>query len=479
MNINTNDDPNEIDYAKVPLDVLRQPSMAILSRSLNPTKVLLSEEGIQRDWRGIAYLAGLCSLYEPFMSTEKDPMAKVLSLWRREGDNQTANFDNLLKFLGKIDRWDVADDLAESLAEDAKVFKSKKYQERLTVARQEAAAACDNYNNDLCNNVPKDGNILTNDDVQNALQGLPPQKYDAFLLFADEDYNFAMEIITRLEADHPRFGFKICVKDRDFLGGISIEHEAVIRIICERCERLIVVVSKAFFKSPANTFFMNYAAALQISQCPMKIVPCLYEPCELPNALRFYFNLKYYSDGKFFNFWDKLSDSIRSPLSYGNANAARPNALPNIQIEEIKQETPKAITSGLPVKMPRRKNSKTPEPTSTITNGNVLGVPESRLSTAQSMSQLNSFTSRDNNDNYRSEFDLSSVGSIDLPNSSTTTKSSRSSDKIKWFKTLMPSLSAGSSKNDLQGTSSMSIDSVDKPKRKKNNWFKKKLTNAT
>ncbi|XP_055837535.1 myeloid differentiation primary response protein MyD88 [Episyrphus balteatus] len=469
MDINANEDPNEIDYAKVPLDAMRQSSCTILSRSLNPTKVLLSEEGIYRDWRGIAYLAGLCSLYGPFMSAEKDPMAKVLSLWRREGDNQTANFDNLLKFLGKIDRWDVADDLTESLAEDAKAFKSKKYQEQLIIARQEASAACDDFSKDMCGNFTPDQDILTNDDVQNAMQGLPPQMYDAFVLFADEDYNFAMELITRLEEKHPKFDFKICVKDRDLVGGISIEHEAIMRIIKERCHRLIVIVSAAFLKSAANTFFTNFAAALQIEQRRRKIVPCLYEPCELPTTLSFYFNLKYYNTGRYFNFWDKLSDSIRITPFYGNMNGVRINPMPNIQIEEVKEEqTQKAITSSVPVKVPRRKNSKVPEP--------LKIAPEPRLRGALSMNQLNSLAINDNNnDNYRSECDLSSVHSFDtsnLPELSSSTKSSRSG-KTKWYKLLLPSISAGS-KTDLPVGSSMSFDSIEKPKRKKN-WLKKRL----
>lgn len=471
MDINANDNPNEIDYAKVPLSAMRQAAKTILSRSLNPTKVLLSEEGIQRDWRGIAYLAGLCSLYEPFMQTEQDPINKVLSLWRHEGDNQTANFDNLLKFLGKIDRWDVADDLAESLAEDAKVFKSKKYQEDLIISRREASAACDKFDKDTCGNYSQD--ILTTEDAKNAELGLPPQMYDAFVLFADEDYDFATHLIERLEENHPKFNFKICVKDRDLIGGIAIEHEAILRIISERCERLILIVSNAFFKSPAETFFMNFAAALQIEKRRMKILPCLIEPCELPPPLAFYSNLKYFHDGKLINFWDKLSSSIRSPVSFSSMNRVRAiqSPSPNIQIEEIKElPSQKSITSDTPIKFPRKKAYKVPDS---------LNIPsEPRLQrNASSMNHLNSLTVTDNNDNYRSEFDLSSLRSLDtnFPELSSSTKSSsRRSGKTKWYNAFLSKFSSSGSKLDLPVTTSISIESVEKPKRKKN-WLKKKL----
>lgn len=50
-----------------------------------------------------------------------------------------------------------------------------------------------------------DANILTKDDVLRAEKGLPPQVYDAFLLYVDEDMNYALDVISRMEA----FGFKV------------------------------------------------------------------------------------------------------------------------------------------------------------------------------------------------------------------------------------------------------------------------------
>lgn len=56
-----------------------------------------------------------------------------------------------------------------------------------------------------------EANILTVDDATLAQQGLPPQQYDAFVLFADEDIDFATEIIEKMED----CGFKV-ISDRPF-----------------------------------------------------------------------------------------------------------------------------------------------------------------------------------------------------------------------------------------------------------------------
>jgi len=43
-------------------------------------------------------------------------------------------------------------------------------------------------------------------DVHRLEQGLEPQRYDAFLLFAEEDQDFAMQILDRMETD---YGLKV------------------------------------------------------------------------------------------------------------------------------------------------------------------------------------------------------------------------------------------------------------------------------
>lgn len=48
-------------------------------------------------------------------------------------------------------------------------------------------------------------NCLTIDDIILAEKGLPLQQYDAFILFADKDIDFATEMIEKVES----FGMKV------------------------------------------------------------------------------------------------------------------------------------------------------------------------------------------------------------------------------------------------------------------------------
>lgn len=61
-----------------------------------------------------------------------------------------------------------------------------------------------------------------------------------------------------------RYCFQLCLKDRDLVAGVEFEHEAVMKLISERCNRLLIIVSPSFLKSSANKFFLNYTQALSI-----------------------------------------------------------------------------------------------------------------------------------------------------------------------------------------------------------------------
>ena len=56
------------------------------------------------------------------------------------------------------------------------------------------------------------------------------------------------------------------MKDRDFLGGLTFEHDAILRLLNERCRKVIVVVSQAFFESQTDMFFVKFTQKLGISE---------------------------------------------------------------------------------------------------------------------------------------------------------------------------------------------------------------------
>lgn len=108
-----------------------------------------------------------------------------------------------------------------------------------------------------------DCGILTVDDVANVRNGLPLQTYDAFVLFDDADIEDATKLIGTLENDYK---LKLCVTVRDLIGG-TLEFDATTKLIRERCNRLIVIVSPSFSNSFANKFFLNFAHSVGIGKC--------------------------------------------------------------------------------------------------------------------------------------------------------------------------------------------------------------------
>lgn len=83
-----------------------------LSLLLNPTKVLNTEDGYQRDWRGLFTLSGMSQSENTLISQSQDKTGKLLELWiKRSKDNgSVVTVSQLQDSLGIIDRYDVYDD---------------------------------------------------------------------------------------------------------------------------------------------------------------------------------------------------------------------------------------------------------------------------------------------------------------------------------------------------------------------------------
>lgn len=84
--------------------------------------------------------------------------------------------------------------------EDAKVYLSN-------LQRQEQQQQMQLQTNARSDSITSDSNIYTIDDSRKAREGEPPQKYDAALLFAEEEIDFATCILEEMEKQ----GFKVSV----------------------------------------------------------------------------------------------------------------------------------------------------------------------------------------------------------------------------------------------------------------------------
>lgn len=102
---------NGIDLSEIPISALRPKSLDILSKRLNPYKLMLSGAVNPGDWRGVLQ----CTLPDSTdidVSSKHDPMKEILNIWYNK-DKQNATLGRLQSILKNIDRWDVVDDTYE------------------------------------------------------------------------------------------------------------------------------------------------------------------------------------------------------------------------------------------------------------------------------------------------------------------------------------------------------------------------------
>lgn len=296
------DEFNAGGFNETPLTELSSETRKQLCCMLNRKKVLRSEEGYERDWRGIASL----SHQRNYVNEQNDnPMERILNSWARNSP-ETANFGHLEKFLGVIDRWDVRDDIQENLLKDTQRYNLKKRQKENSFETPKAPISIENNNNE---HLGQNLNILTGDDVECLQNGLPLPKYNACVLYAEADIEYAIEIMNNLE--HPRYNFKLFLRHRDLLPGVLFEFVELSQFMATRCNHLIVLLTEEFQKSPENTFLLNFTQKLQIEKNTRKIIPIVYSSTTaVPQTLDLYTRLNYSKHSSLYNFWEKLAKAL-------------------------------------------------------------------------------------------------------------------------------------------------------------------------
>ncbi|KYN02200.1 PREDICTED: myeloid differentiation primary response protein MyD88 [Cyphomyrmex costatus] len=292
-----------IDLSTVPLAAATVTSRQVIATMLNPVKVLPSDNGLPRDWRGLAHQLELSSKFVSMLVSHSDPTMRIFTELTDKNKKDIAIKD-FQAMMEQMDRWDIIDDTEALFQSDA---------ERYLEHEQKAQISVDPMDECI------DKKILTLDDIHRLKQDLGLQYYDAFLLYAEEDIDFVNEMIEKLEV---QFKLKLCLKDRDLVAGLEFEHEAVMELISERCNRLLIIVSPNLMKHSTNKFFLNYTQALSIEKRQRKIIPCIYKSCELPFQLKYIFNLDYNRKG-LFDFWGKLRDSIQAPNSTATCSSTQ------------------------------------------------------------------------------------------------------------------------------------------------------------
>ena len=92
---------------KGPIWALRPSTVEQLSIQLNGQKLLTTDEGHLRDWRGLAELSGTSHIVIQKIETSQNPTKELFAQWRKTGD---VDIEKLLDYLDTIDWCDVIDD---------------------------------------------------------------------------------------------------------------------------------------------------------------------------------------------------------------------------------------------------------------------------------------------------------------------------------------------------------------------------------
>lgn len=118
-----------INLNEIPISALRQRSRDLLSVYLDPIKILHTEDGLSRDWRGIFYLSGVGNHFSSYLHSRQNKTINLLEIWHTEAERvlknasmeqiqlensvKKATFEQLQHFLSIIDRLDCLDDMNE------------------------------------------------------------------------------------------------------------------------------------------------------------------------------------------------------------------------------------------------------------------------------------------------------------------------------------------------------------------------------
>ena len=85
-------------------------------------------------------------------------------------------------------------------------------------------------------------------------------RFDAFVLFAEEDRAFVDQLVAKMEGE---FHLKLCLRERDLIAGLTFENQAITRLIETRCNFVLPILSPSFFSND-NKFLVDFTEALAI-----------------------------------------------------------------------------------------------------------------------------------------------------------------------------------------------------------------------
>lgn len=115
------------------------------------------------------------------------------------------------------------------------------------------------------------------------------------------------------------------------------------REMLDHCDRLIVVLSPAFLLSRQNQYLSSMAHSTAVTNNNRKLIPVVHKPCVLPPLFKSLTRLNYNSPTpSFYDFWQRLSDSLTSKRMAANPYRLREPAATDgrpVSVVELQRES--------------------------------------------------------------------------------------------------------------------------------------------
>lgn len=294
-------------YGTIPMAALNVACRRKLSIALNCDMPLPTSEGLVRNWLGLLELMGYPFETVRMLRNYDDPTSSLLDMWERDFQPTVAK---LLGYLELIERLDVIDDILPLVERDCKTHMKRMETERRRLEHLNPIQVSEVSSVASQRTCPITvSEVIQMNSVRNATQ--ETYDYDAYVSYVESDIQFVIKMIHILEKE---YHLKLFVKERDMLPGVP-ESEADLRMIHERCERILLIISPAFLSDSQCEFYTMFAQAQAVdsSLYARKVIPVICEPCQLPVRLKYIARVDYTKKDYFESFWQRLYSSIKKP----------------------------------------------------------------------------------------------------------------------------------------------------------------------
>lgn len=258
--------------------------------SLN-IELILSDGNLHRDWRGLSSLFKCTKFDKAAVQHHENKTRKLIEI--STSINRDLKFNDLLENLQRIGRFDVYDDVIETMGLSQKIrnlmmhkipilacdahryvsqpsapsedtdedpFPRSQFGSFSSLSVPSCPVETSSYQVPVIPPLPED-HFITKDDKKFR----KAQHYHAFVLYDENDVvhiQNVLDIVGKLE----KMRFNLCIKERDFLMGIGMEHSAVMDMIEQRCYRVIIFVTRGIFSSSYNNFIMQFCQRQAIGE---------------------------------------------------------------------------------------------------------------------------------------------------------------------------------------------------------------------